>query len=188
MHRQVLSLPAGGRGTARGSGGERRRRHGSPGDRGEPELLDDPADVRTRSAPRSRRPTSCTRGDLSVCVRGRHRADGGASLEGSRGGERRHGLAARGRRVRGGIEAARGEPQDPRPAGPAVQCDLCASAGAGWPLPGGVGRDRGAAVARPGARGPFRRAFVERERAPDRTRGRRAGRGACWAHPPRQCR
>ena len=160
------------------------RRHGSRGDRGEPELLDDPADVRPRSSPRGRRPTSCARRYLSICVRRWNRPDGGASLEGSRGGERRHGLAARRRRVRGGVETARGEPKIldlpdlPFSATCARVPVLVGHSQAVWV------ETEAAAFARPGARDPFRRAFGERERAPDRPRSRRAGRGARRANPP----
>ena len=73
--------------------------------------------------------------------------DGAAAVAVAGGARPPHGLGFRRRRVRRGGEAARGDAQDPRAAVAGGQRDLRPRARAGRPRRGGLGRDRGTALA-----------------------------------------
>ena len=153
------------------------------GHRRQPELLDDPARLRARPAPRGRRTEERARRHLPVRIGRGSRADGGAPLAAGRRRRHRHGLGLRRRRVRRGVEAARRDAEDPRAARPSGQRDLRPRARPRRPLAGGLDRDRAAAVAGRGPRGAGRRARSDRDRQADPAPGGRRRPGAGRPHP-----
>ena len=123
------------------------------------------------------------RRDLPVRIGRGSRADGGAPLAAVRRRRHRHGLGLRGRRVRGGVEAARRDAEDPRAARPPAQRDLRARARPRRPLASRVDRDGAATVAGRGPRGAGRRAGSDRDREADPAPGGRRRPGARRPHP-----
>ena len=144
--------------SARRAGGERRPRALASGHRRQPELLDDPARLRARPAPRGCGTEERARRHLPVRIGRGSRADGGAPLAAGRRRRHRHGLGLRGRRVRRGVEAPRRDAEDPRAARPPGQRDLRTRARPRRPLASRVDRDRAASVSGRGPRGAGRRA------------------------------
>ena len=177
LRRQVVRVPAHGRRSARRAGGERRPRALASGHRRQPELLDDPARLRARPAPRGCGTEERARRHLSVRIGRGSRADGGAPLAAGRRRRHRHGLGLRGRRVRRGVEAPRRDAEDPRAARSAGQRDLRTRARPRRPLASRVDRDGAAPVSGRGPRGAGRRAgsYCDREADPAPGGRRRPG-------------
>ena len=182
---QVVRVPAHGRRSARRAGGERRPRALASGHRRQPELLDDPARLRARPAPRGGGTEERARRHLPVRLGRGSRADGGAPLAAARRRRHRHGLGLRGRRVRRGVEAARRDAEDPRAARPPVQRDMRPRARPRRPLASRVDRDGAAPVAGRGPRGAGRRARSDRDREADPAPGGRRRPGARRPDPAR---
>ena len=115
--------------------------------------------------------------------RRRHRAPARRAADGGR---PRDGLGARRRGVQRGVEAPRRDAEDPRAARSAAPGDLRAGPRARRPRAGGLGRDRGAALARARRREILAAApHVELAELPDPGRRRRTRRGARRPDPAR---